>query len=95
MQHLQDNSQSSHVTALFADRALCFALNLRVTEVVRDHGLEFCAELTPTELRTLDQIRQLPPKEYEAIKLFLERLTKTRIEERRARPRSNKPRRPR
>jgi hypothetical protein len=26
MQHLQKDSQSSHVTALFADRALCFAL---------------------------------------------------------------------
>jgi hypothetical protein len=31
MRHLQDDSQSSHVTALFADRALCFALQKGAT----------------------------------------------------------------
>lgn len=39
--------------------ALCFAVGLSVVEAVRDHGLEFLAEMTPTELRTLERIRQL------------------------------------
>jgi transcriptional regulator with XRE-family HTH domain len=37
---------------------LCFALDLSLTEVVRDPGLEFCADLTPTELRLLEQYRK-------------------------------------
>jgi transcriptional regulator with XRE-family HTH domain len=39
---------------------LCFAVSLKPTEVVRDQGLEFCAELTPIELRFLEHLRQLP-----------------------------------
>ena len=46
-------------TALCVDdlEALCSGVGLRLTEVVRDHGLEFCAELTPAELRVLEGLR--------------------------------------
>jgi len=40
--------------------ALAFAVSLSPTEVVRDTGLEFCAEMTPTELRVLELFRTLP-----------------------------------
>ena len=40
--------------------ALCFATGLTMTEAVRDRGLEFCAEMTPTELRMLELLRALP-----------------------------------
>lgn len=35
-------------------------IGLTLTEVVRDRGLEFYAEMTPTELRILERIRQRP-----------------------------------
>lgn len=38
--------------------ALCFAVDLRPSEAVRDHGLEWCAEMTPTELRVLTGFRR-------------------------------------
>lgn len=38
--------------------ALCFAVSLRPTEVVRDRGYEFCADLTPTEMRILERVRE-------------------------------------
>jgi len=41
--------------------SLCFALGLTLTEAIRDHGLEFAAEMTPTELRILETMRELPP----------------------------------
>ncbi len=47
--------------------ALCFALNLSMTEVVRDHGMEFCAEMTPTELRALETLRAMSPAERDAM----------------------------
>jgi len=40
--------------------ALCFATGLTLTEAVRDHGLEFCAEMTPTEMRMMELLRALP-----------------------------------
>lgn len=58
--------------------AFCFALNVHVTEIVRDHGLEFCAELTPSELRRLEQIRSLPAAELKALETVLDRLAPTR-----------------
>lgn len=39
--------------------ALCFALSIQPTEAVRDRGVEFCAELAPTELRFLEVLRSL------------------------------------
>lgn len=47
--------------------SLCSALSITPTEAVRDRGLEFCAELTPTELRLLEQIRKLDGPTREAI----------------------------
>jgi len=46
--------------------ALCFALSLSPTEAVRDRGLEFVAEMTPTELRTLERLRQMAPADRDA-----------------------------
>jgi transcriptional regulator with XRE-family HTH domain len=66
--------------------AFCFALNLSVAEAVRDQGLEFVAELTPTELRLLERIRQLTPPEVDAVMTLLAVQTKTRRQARRAGP---------
>jgi transcriptional regulator with XRE-family HTH domain len=52
--------------------ALAFALDLSLVEVVRDPGLEFCAEMQPSELRLLDKIRQLPPATWEALMTLLQ-----------------------
>lgn len=41
--------------------SLCFALGLSVVEVVRDRGMEFCAEMTPTELRFHERVRAAGP----------------------------------
>ena len=38
-----------------------FGLNLSVVETVRDPGMEFCADMTPTELRMFERMRQLHP----------------------------------
>ena len=46
--------------------SLCFAISLPIVEAVRDHGMEFYAEMTPTELRTLERIRQLNEPDREA-----------------------------
>lgn len=47
--------------------ALCMMLKMTPVEAVRDHGLEFCAEMTPTELRALENLRLLPQNERDAI----------------------------
>ena len=66
--------------------ALCFAVGIQLTEAVRDHGLEFCAEMTPTELRILERIRQLPQPVLDAVMTLLNVPTTTRREDRRATP---------
>jgi transcriptional regulator with XRE-family HTH domain len=38
--------------------ALCFGVSLRISEAVRDHGLEFSAEMTPQEFRVLEELRR-------------------------------------
>jgi transcriptional regulator with XRE-family HTH domain len=50
---------------------LCFALGLTPTEAVRDRGLEFCAEMTPTELRILEILRRLPRPAFDGLMQFL------------------------
>lgn len=40
--------------------AVCEELRLSLVEVVRDQGMEFCADMTPSEVRLLERIRQLP-----------------------------------
>lgn len=66
--------------------ALCFAVGLSLTEAVRDHGMEFCAEMTPTELRILERIRQLPKPVLDAVMTLLQVQANTRLEDRRAGP---------
>jgi transcriptional regulator with XRE-family HTH domain len=63
-----------------------FGVGLTIVECVRDHGLEFCADMTPTELRFLERIRQLPQADRDAFMQILDVKTKTRVQERRAVP---------
>lgn len=65
---------------------LCFIAGVAPSEAVRDQGLEFCAEMTPTELRLLERIRQLDQSTRDAIMQLLDVKTKTRTQERRALP---------
>lgn len=66
--------------------ALCFAVGIALTEAVRDPGMEFCAEMTPSELRFVERIRQLDQHTRDAVMQILDVRTKTRMEERRAAP---------
>jgi transcriptional regulator with XRE-family HTH domain len=66
--------------------AFCFALRLSVVEAVRDQGLEFVADLTPTELRFLERIRQVPPPVLDAVKTLVDFKIKTSKPERHAKP---------
>lgn len=52
--------------------SLCFALGIQPTEAVRDRGLEFVADLTPTELRLLELIRHLPKPAYDGLLHFMQ-----------------------
>lgn len=72
--------------------SLSFAVGLQLTEAVRDHGLEFCAEMTPTELRVLERIRQLRPDQLDALMTMLAVTLSTRKQERRAGSVAKKPR---
>ena len=48
-----------------------FALGLAPTELVRDRGLEFVTEMTPTELRLFERLRALGPDQRDAILTIL------------------------
>jgi transcriptional regulator with XRE-family HTH domain len=52
-------------------QALCEAMRLPPSEAVRDRGLEFCAEMTPTELRILELLRHLPKPAFDAVLTLL------------------------
>ncbi len=62
---------------------LCFAIGIPVTEAVRDRGMEFCAEMTPTELRLLENLRLL---DHETRAAFARLLNVKAPESRRAMP---------
>lgn len=62
--------------------ALCFALSLSPTEAVRDRGLEFCADMTPTELRILEVYRAMPKDTRENFEQFFLYQTRIRVESR-------------
>lgn len=51
--------------------SLCFAVGISVVEAVRDHDLEFLAEMTPFELRLLERFREVPPNFKDAITTIL------------------------
>jgi len=53
-------------------------------ETVRDPGMEFCADMTPTELRMFERMRQLHPTVLDAIMTLLDVKGTTRAQERRA-----------
>ena len=77
---------TGHVVLSVDDLAdFCFALGLRVTEAVRDRGLQFCAEMTPSELRTLEKMRQLPATVLDAVMTLLDVKKQTNAPERYAR----------
>lgn len=40
--------------------AMCFIVGISKVEAVRDRGMEFCADLTPTELRLIEKLRKKP-----------------------------------
>lgn len=65
---------------------LCFALGIQPTEAVRDRGLEFVAEMTPTELRLLELIRRLPKAAYDGLLHFMQVNPKLDAEPRGATP---------
>lgn len=71
-------------TAMTLDEfeALCFAVGLQPTEAVRDRGLEFVAEMTPTELRLLELVRQLPKHAHDGLLHFLQVTPQIDIEKR-------------
>lgn len=62
--------------------SLCFALGTQPTEVVRDRGLEFCAEMTPSELRFLETLRTFTPEEKQALMTLLHVQFRSRLETR-------------
>jgi transcriptional regulator with XRE-family HTH domain len=71
--------------------AFGFALSLAVTELVRDRGMEFVAEMTPTELRLFERMRQLHPTVLDSLMTLLDVKRTTPAHERRARePRKKK-----
>lgn len=51
--------------------AFAFVLQLRPTELVRDRGLEFVAEMTPTDFRIHEKIRALTPEQRDALMTML------------------------
>lgn len=63
---------------------LSFAVGLAPTEVVRDRGLEFCAEMTPTELRLLERYRQSPNAVKDALLTLMDVKVRTAQPERHA-----------
>lgn len=69
-----------------------FILSVRPTEIIRDHGLEFCAEMTPSEMRFLERLRQLPQVQKDAMMQLFHIESMTRPQERRASPPSRKKR---
>lgn len=65
---------------------LAFAVGLPITEVVRDHGVEFCAEMRPTEVRVLDQFRRCTPAQRDTVQRVIDAFAAPRAETRYARP---------
>jgi transcriptional regulator with XRE-family HTH domain len=69
-------------TTLDELEALCFAVGMSVVEVVRDPGLEFVADMTPSEMRIVQRMRQLAPPVIQAILTILRLNETTEVETR-------------
>lgn len=52
---------------------ICLHLGLPVSEVIRDQGMEWYAEMTPTEKRVFDAYRALTPDEKDLFERLLYR----------------------
>lgn len=52
--------------------ALCFALSVSIVDVLRDRGMEFCSEMTPTELRIHESMRALSQNKRTAVMTLLD-----------------------
>lgn len=50
--------------------AMAHALGLPMTEVIRDRGMEFYADLTPTQLRIVEYCRQSPELAQHVLAVF-------------------------
>lgn len=70
--------------------ALCFAVGLSMVEVLRDRGMEFMAEMTPTELRIVNRIRELPQPVTDAVLTMLHVPAQSLTHRRRAAPTQKK-----
>ncbi len=67
--------------------SLCFALGIGLTEAVRDRGMEFCAEMTPTEMRLIEMWRKMGKDDRDAHWHIMTAHTKAALpESRRAAP---------
>ncbi len=67
--------------------ALCFIAGISITEAVRDRGLEFCAEMTPSEMRLLELWRKMSQADRDAyFQLMTGKTSGGRSEQRRAAP---------
>ncbi len=67
--------------------AFCFGVGISITEAVRDRGLEFCAEMTPTEMRLLELWRAMGQADRDAHWHMMTAHTKAVLpEQRRAAP---------
>jgi len=66
--HLLDGTVEMCVDDL---EGFAIILNMRPTELVRDRGLEFAAEMTPTEYRFYERIRELTPQQIDAAMTML------------------------
>lgn len=51
--------------------AFCTVLQLRPTEAVRDKGLEFCREMTPTDLRLFETLDRNPRLRHAFVEIAL------------------------
>lgn len=51
--------------------ALCFAVGISMPESVRDHGMEWMAELTPSEFRLIELFRHLSKPKQDAWLLLI------------------------
>ncbi len=68
------------------------ALSISPTEIVRDRGMEFVAEMTPSEMRFLERLRQLTQVQRDGLMVLLHITTTTQAQERRAAPVRKNPR---
>lgn len=68
------------------------AVGLTPTEVVRDRGMEFCAEMTPSEMRFLELLRQMTKVQRDGLMQVVQMAALGATEERRAAPKRAKKR---